>query len=147
MSTHNTKERTNNLLFSTTNDWNKNGQLSGQATLTSEVNSARDKANFDQWTQNARRPCSMETLRGCRANTEQARSRNLQDAIERRLDADEIRTEPGSVPSRIWPRVRKNQEFMVRGEDSIYDAGWCWVIQYKIVLYCIALHWIGKVLW
>ena len=37
----------NNHLSSTPNDWNRNGQFSGQATLTNKVNGARDEANFD----------------------------------------------------------------------------------------------------
>ena len=37
----------NNLLSTTPNDWNRNGQFSGQATLTNKVNGARDKDNFD----------------------------------------------------------------------------------------------------
>ena len=37
----------NNRHSSTPNDWNRNGQFSGQATLTNKVNGARNKANFD----------------------------------------------------------------------------------------------------
>ena len=50
-----------------------------------------------QWTQNARRPRSVWTLRGHRANTGQARSRHSQPGSERRLDADQTHTEPGSA--------------------------------------------------
>ena len=47
LSTLETCETKNNHLSSTPNDWNRNGQYSGQATLTNKVNGARDKANFD----------------------------------------------------------------------------------------------------
>ena len=54
-----------------------------------------------QWTQNTCRPHYVWTLRGRRAITGQARSRNSQDAVEHRHDADQTHTEPGSASGSV----------------------------------------------
>ena len=74
-----------------------------------------------EWTQCARRPRSVWTLRGRRANTGQARSRHSLPDSERRLDAEQTRIE--RRPDTHWPGSASR--WLMALSESKADPGQC----------------------